>query len=142
VGFLSNTTQKNKTIFTQWLSEAKLVQFNDYKSNEFVFVSKDIALAKRAAEIMWSETNEDLVQKSRLFGYPEETVKAYASNTGLVVHPSNFNKYWAPYVRYIVRPEYIEEDSQPAKEWANIIRSEVPALALQFEEEMKKSEIR
>lgn len=142
VAFLPTITSKEKAIFNTWTKEANLFQSVDHKSDAFIFVSKDKALSQKAADIMWSETHEALVQKSKLFGYPEETVLAYKSKNRVVVHPNNFHKYWAPYVRYIVRPEYIERDSLPARVWADVIRNEIPALALQFEEYMKNSEIR
>lgn len=135
--FLSSRTPQEEVDFSKWLQDAKLVQAPDHKSEEFVFVSKDMDLAKRAAEIMWSENKDDLLEKGDLFGYPQEAVRAYAFQKDVtVITPSNFQEYWSSYVRYLVRTTHINEDRLTAKNWADVIRKDIPKLAIQFEEEM------
>jgi hypothetical protein len=92
---------------------------------------------------MWSEAKDDLIEKGYLFGYPKDAVKAYSSHENMtVIIPSNFHQYWAPYVRYLVRADHIHEDTLIAKNWADIIRNDIPELASQFEDSMVNVTIR
>jgi len=135
--FLTNISPQDKTHFHTWLKNAQMIQTPDLESDEFVFVSKDLARAQRAAAIMWSENRDDIIEKGDLFGYPKSAVAAYADKEEmLVVTPQSLDKYWAPYARYLVRHAHVEEDTSISKVWADTIRKDIPELAGQFEEEM------
>ncbi len=137
-----NSDDKNIE-FVSWIKSAGLVFVRDKRSEEFGFVSKNIDLARRASEIMWSETKDDLLEKGELFGYPKLASTAFAQGHGFSgIVPNNFPHYWAPYVRYAVREAFQLEDSLKAKVWADEIRKDAPILAEKFEKEMENIEIR
>ena len=143
VQFKTSENSIDQNNFTEWLEDAGLTYSPDLKSSEFVFVSKEIELAKRAAKLMWSENEEDLIEKGRIFGYPMAAVKGYASKEKMsVITPKTFPMYWAAYVRYLVREENIDEDCETGKLWADVVRSDNSELASLFEEEMARAEVR
>lgn len=143
VQFKTGENSKDHNCFTEWLEDAGLTYSPDLKSSEFVFVSKEIELAKRAAKLMWSENEEDLLEKGRIFGYPMAAVKGYASKEKMsVITPKTFPMYWAAYVRYLVREENTDEDCETGKVWADVVRSDIPELASLFEEEMARAEVK
>jgi len=126
-----------------WLREAKLHHAPDQTSPRLFFVSQDKAKAQRAAAIMWSETPADLKEKGILFGYPKAAVAAFAKGQPLKgLLPRNWDKYWAAYVRYAVRPGHELEDSRVAKTWADTIRADLPAIAKKYEHTLSQAEFK
>lgn len=87
-----------------------------------------------------------------LYGFPKEAVEEYVkagSDPQIKVlpdslespnefHKRNKDEYWEPYVSYVIRKGYDEEDTRVAKIWADNIRKEFPELACRYEEYMAK----
>jgi hypothetical protein len=137
VQFLPDTKPSGIENVFIWINSNGLFYAKDHKSSSFIFVSKEKKLAERAAVIMWSEEEKDILEKGDLFGYPKEAARAFSLKENLaVVTPHNYKEYWAPYVRYLVREGNVDSDSMIAKEWADEVRSGVPNLADIFEREI------
>ena len=116
-------------------------------------VSKDKQKAKLSASIIRKFDYESEVKSGVLFGFPEESAKAYAYNRNLekgkdqisvvypgwiYFHPYLKDKYYAPYIFYAIRKDRVKEDSRVAKKWADTIRKDVPTLARWYEKLEKK----
>lgn len=129
-----------------WLKDAGLYYLLDEKEKDFIYLSKDAALATRASKIMWSRKPADEIEKGSLFGYPELATKSFVEQGGINAptpdDPEKFLYYWWPYARYIKRVGHFKEDTIIAKKWADTIRKDTPKLAEWFENEIKKAKVR
>ncbi|MFZ3069372.1 MAG: hypothetical protein WA052_03630 [Microgenomates group bacterium] len=111
-------------------------------------VGKDKSKVEISSEIIRKFDFENELKSGLLFGFPEDSAKAYAHNRIAkddeqipMVWPNNENyfdnKYYAPYVLYNIPLRSVEKDSQTAKLWADTIRKDVPKLAKWFEKKEK-----
>lgn len=132
----------------EWIHDAGLVYAFDPKYPGSWHVGKDKDKVALSAKILRLFDYESEYKTGILFGYPEESVKAYARNREIgveknqiimvwpglqVFHPYLKDKYFTPYIFYSIRADRVEEDSQIAKTWADTIRKEVPTLAKWYE---------
>lgn len=150
-----NIKNKIKRI-KKWIQDAGMFYATEPKYETSWHVSLDKNKAKLSAKVIHKFDYKNELLSGTLFGFPKESVKAYAHNRVvkfgkkaiLMVSPYDFNhhylknKYYRPYAFYAIRADRVKEDSQTARLWADTIRKEVPTLAKWFEEDEEKIKAR
>ncbi len=132
----------------RWIHEAGLVFVPEPGGELSWHVGKKADQVNLSVEIIRKFDYDNELQSGLLFGFPEESAKAYAHNrevkqdqaipmvgTGSLrfENPYLKDKYYTPYVLYNMPISRVEEDIQTAKLWADTIRKDVPKLAKWFE---------
>ena len=144
--FNSSKSQRIK----KWILDAGMYYEPESEGDMSWHVGKDKSKVDLSSKIIRKFDFANELKSGLLFGFPEESAKAYAHNRIAkdekqipMVWPDKEHyfddKYYAPYVLYNIPLEHIEKDSQTAKKWADTIRKDVPKLAKWFE---KKEENR
>lgn len=151
-----NDISKDVQALKHWLTGAQLFTIQDPTQKESFWISPDQDKVKKLSKIMWKEDRESVYEKGILFGYPRKAVKLYSDHiesidqgrktfeqvglgliaggdSGLLTHSLE------PYIRYVIRRNYVNEDTQVALEWAKLCRKEIPSIAQQFEKELNSS---
>ena len=91
----------------------------------------------------------------KLYGYPAGAVKEYARTmqtdkkggfSPTIVSIREFrerfeDKYWYPYVTYLVRKGHEEEDCEVGIKWADWMREDWPELAEEFEKVARRMDV-
>jgi len=138
---------KSKRI-KKWILDAGLFFKPESEGNMSWHVGKDKSKVELSTEIIRKFDYDNELKSGLFFGFPEESVKAYAHNRVAkdneqipMVWPDKEHyfddKYYAPYVLYNIPLEHIKKDSQTAKLWADTIRKDVPKLAKWFEKKKR-----
>lgn len=133
----------------KWIQDAGMYFKPELEGNMSWHVGKDKNNVELSSEIIRKFDFENELKSGLLFGFPEESAKAYANNRVAknneqipMIWPGNEHyfkgKYFAPYVLYNVTLEHAEKDSQTAKHWADTIRKDIPKLAEWFEKDEKR----
>ncbi len=133
----------------KWIHEAGLFYATELGHLSSWHVGRDKHQTALSAKLLHRFDYGSEYQTGILFGFPEESAKAYAHNRGVKLgerqipmvmpghqslHPYLKNKYFLPYIFYSIRADNIKEDSQVAKLWADTIRKETPILAKWYED--------
>lgn len=141
------SNQKIKKV-KKWIKDAGLFYLNDRKNLTSWHVSRNKNKVTISAKILHRFDYQSEYQSGVLFGFPSESVKAYAFNRNVKIgedqipmiwpglmyfHPSLKNEDYTPYFFYAIRADRVKEDSKAAKLWADTIRKETPLLAKWFE---------
>ena len=146
----NNNSDEAENKLRDWIVAAGLIIEKDNNSQNY-FVSKKQDLIDEIKPIVFGNTKEDILKKSRLYGYPESTVLAAYRNftddkeglpIGVALTKEDSEKIpWWIYVRYIVRVDHKKEDSMVAKIWREVIKADLPELDKEFEKEILGAKI-
>jgi hypothetical protein len=137
-----NSSKSNR--IKNWIQDAGLYFKPESENDMSWHVGKDKNKVELSTKIIRKFDYENELKSGLLFGFPEESAKAYAHNRIAkdekqipMVWPDKEHyfddKYYASYVLYNIPLEHVEKDSQTAKLWADTIRKDVPKLAKWFE---------
>jgi hypothetical protein len=141
---------KDEKDFVDWLKEAGILYTLSQRNGNTIHLSKDPVLLSKNQELELNESVDAHTFRGISYGFGEENSKAYAlaiqktptfpSDT--IIHtimvPEIISKDWYPYAAFLVRRNYELEDALPAQKWAEIIRSEVPQVAKDYETQVVK----
>lgn len=139
------SNKSNPEKIAKWIKEAGLVYSSDNDNSDCWHVGRNTEDVKQSIYSLHKFDFENEVITGKLFGFPENSVRAYATNKdpkdGTVVwvgdkYQNEFlkDKYYTPYLLFSLSAKDIEEDSRVAKKWADTIKTDVPKLAKWFED--------
>lgn len=153
ISYSPTTKPSNIRRIKKWIMDAGLEYVSESKQNNSWHVGKDINKLRLSVKVLHEFDYENEILSGTLFGYPKESVAAYAKNrqsksaerlTPIVypgeqgTHPLLVDKYFLPYIFYAISGSHLREDVQIAKLWADTIRADVPRLAKWFEGKASK----
>lgn len=111
-------------------------------------VSKDEEILLENEKLELLDTEEAHFKRGIFYGFGESNSKVYAEEVvkpgemfpnKRLIHatmvPDLVDEYWYPYIEYLVRVDHEREDSIIAKEWADIVRKDLPELAEKYEKQ-------
>jgi len=143
----SSKTIKNKLL--DWCKKVGLYIEKNADTANYV-VGKNELLVKEVNESLLKTTEEAIIRKCELLGYPVETALSACRNflpdndkypKGISISNNFFESKipWWEYVRYIVREGHEVEDSLVAKKWHDTIEKDLPKTHKLFIEDLRKN---
>ncbi len=140
---------KNSKRIRKWLKDAELNLATEPSHESAWHIGKNADQVKTSVQIFHNFDLKKEIETGILFGFPEESAKAYAHNrnkdfeetlkvmvgTGDLRFKNEYlkDKYFTPYIFYNMPKDKVQEESKIPKIWADTIRRDIPKLALWFE---------
>ncbi len=140
------TDPSKQLLFSAWLKKAQLKFRVSQRFNNTIHVSRDVKNLDLNFKYELLEDQRSHLIRGKLYGIPQKAAKVYAEVISqrnfafphpLLIHAPMveelFDKYWYPYIEYLLRREDPYQDSLIAKRWADLAREEIPQVAATYE---------